>query len=220
MPTNGTHPVAAPQRPATASKPTTGTKTHPKPAETRVATEATKAWFLSKFTSDEEIQLATQFCIELGWLMPNETLQDLPLRFVPTSTKQFESFKECLGMWIREGKVGNPYLPNVYDEKKPNAAQKTTQAQLDSAEPPGGWQGAAGAPEPEEVEAEESWRTFPMPWGKQAGVNLEDLEKNYLYGLWANYTVETEYQGKAEETGDHRQGRDVQGHAGPRRKAL
>jgi hypothetical protein len=35
-----------------------------------------------------------------------------------------------------------------------------------------------------------------MPFGKNAGIALEDLEKNYLYGLWANYTVETEYKGK------------------------
>lgn len=35
-----------------------------------------------------------------------------------------------------------------------------------------------------------------MPFGKNAGVLLEDLEKNYLFGLWANYKVETTYKGK------------------------
>ena len=42
----------------------------------------------------------------------------------------------------------------------------------------------------------EEWRAFPMPWGKQAGKALGDVEKNYLYGLWANFAVETEYNGK------------------------
>jgi phage recombination protein Bet len=42
----------------------------------------------------------------------------------------------------------------------------------------------------------EAWRTFPMPFGKQAGVLLADLDKKYLYGFWANYEVETEYEGK------------------------
>lgn len=51
----------------------------------------------------------------------------------------------------------------------------------------------AKAPAPE---APEAWRLFPMPFGKHAGTPLEKLEKNYLYGLWANYSVEAEYKGK------------------------
>lgn len=50
-----------------------------------------------------------------------------------------------------------------------------------------------GAPPDPQAEA---WREFPMPFGKNAGVKLEDLEKSYLFGLWANYEVETEYNGK------------------------
>jgi hypothetical protein len=42
---------------------------------------------------------------------------------------------------------------------------------------------------------EEAWRNFLMPWGKNAGIALAELEKNYLYGLWANYEVETTYKG-------------------------
>lgn len=54
------------------------------------------------------------------------------------------------------------------------------------------WRDGDIAPEP----PDEAWRAFPMPYGKNAGTPLEDLEKNYLYGLWANMTVETEYNGK------------------------
>jgi hypothetical protein len=43
---------------------------------------------------------------------------------------------------------------------------------------------------------DEAWKDFPMPFGKHAGVCLADLDQKYLYGLWANYTVETEYNGK------------------------
>jgi hypothetical protein len=35
-----------------------------------------------------------------------------------------------------------------------------------------------------------------MPFGKNAGVLLGSLAKNYLYGLAMNYKVETEYNGK------------------------
>lgn len=50
-----------------------------------------------------------------------------------------------------------------------------------------------GAPPDPQAEA---WRQFPMPFGKHAGVKMEDLEKKYLFGLWCNYEVETEYNGK------------------------
>jgi hypothetical protein len=46
---------------------------------------------------------------------------------------------------------------------------------------------------------DEAWCSFPMPYGKNAGIPLSDLDKKYLYGLWANYTVETEYNGRAKK---------------------
>lgn len=48
----------------------------------------------------------------------------------------------------------------------------------------------------DDVDSEQApWRAFPMPYGKNAGVKLADLDKKYLYGLWANFEVETEYNG-------------------------
>lgn len=41
----------------------------------------------------------------------------------------------------------------------------------------------------------EAWRTFLMPWGKNKDTPLAELDKKYLFGLFANYTVETEYNG-------------------------
>lgn len=55
------------------------------------------------------------------------------------------------------------------------------------------WRDGSVAPAPA---ADEPWRSFPMPFGKKAGVALGDLEKPYLYGLWANFEVEEEYNGK------------------------
>jgi hypothetical protein len=40
------------------------------------------------------------------------------------------------------------------------------------------------------------WRRFPMPFGKQAGVKLAALDKNYLFGLWANYEVKDTWTGR------------------------
>lgn len=50
--------------------------------------------------------------------------------------------------------------------------------------------GEAPAPESDD------WREFIVPFGKHKGTRLEDLEKNTLFGFWANYEVEKEYQGK------------------------
>lgn len=56
---------------------------------------------------------------------------------------------------------------------------------------------AAANEKPEDPDSDDApWRSFPMPWGKEAGTKLADLDKKYLYGLWANYKVETEYDGK------------------------
>jgi hypothetical protein len=35
-----------------------------------------------------------------------------------------------------------------------------------------------------------------MPFGKEAGIPLAKMPKNKLFGWWANYIVETEYNGK------------------------
>lgn len=40
------------------------------------------------------------------------------------------------------------------------------------------------------------WRSFPVPFGKSAGVLLGELDKKKLYGFWANFAVEEEYNGK------------------------
>lgn len=57
-----------------------------------------------------------------------------------------------------------------------------------------GTQPPAGAPE--------AWRTFLMPFGKNKDIPLGELDKKYLFGLFKNFTVETEYNGepKAEAT--------------------
>lgn len=53
--------------------------------------------------------------------------------------------------------------------------------------------GAEPSPEAPEISP---WREFPMPFGKQAGVMLGELDKKTLFGWWCNYKVETEYNGK------------------------
>lgn len=61
---------------------------------------------------------------------------------------------------------------------------------------------SAGPPKPVEVPRDpqpatpDAWREFLMPFGEQKGTPLSKLDKKYLFGLWANYTVQKEYKGK------------------------
>lgn len=158
-----------------------GKRVHPKPApepdkkpEEQFPTEEQKAKFL---TLVENIwEKATQYCIDIAWLMPNEPLKDIQLKYIPTTQGQFNRFMLCLKKWEETGVAEKPYTPHI-EPDKPKAKAET---KVDSTE----------------SMKDDPWRTFPMPFGKNAGVNLEDLEKNYLFGLWANYKVETTYKGK------------------------
>lgn len=148
--------------------------------EIKLPTEKTLEWMISVVGDAKE--RATQFCVDLGWILPTEGLMDLPLRFVPYSKQQMDSFMQCLKTWSETGKVGTPYMPHLDpDTKYRKPESKPIEVPREEQDEPGD---------------QDAWRLFPMPFGKNAGVAMEDLEKNYLFGLWANYTVETEYKGR------------------------
>jgi hypothetical protein len=44
--------------------------------------------------------------------------------------------------------------------------------------------------------ATEAWRSFLVPFGRHAGIRLEKLPKNVLFGFWANFEVTHEYNDK------------------------
>jgi hypothetical protein len=134
----------------------------------KLATDKTKAWFIGEITKsgDSDRQVATKYCIELGWLLPNETLEDMELRFVPISQKQLESFRQCMGLWMKDGKVNNTYLPNQHDGPK----KKPIEVPRDDA------------PEPEDDNpaSEEPWygQIVPVP---HKGQKRDDYLKNPDY---------------------------------------
>jgi len=128
-------------------------------------------------------QPALEYFQKVGYLLPTESLADLPLRFVPVTKKQFEALKVAIVSFTEGAEAKPAFPPN--GESEPKLAKPVEVAR--AAEP---------ATPPETVEA---WRSFPMPFGKQAGVVLGELEKKYLFGLWANFKVETEYNGRAKK---------------------
>ena len=82
--------------------------------------------------------------------------------------------------WLKDGQ-------NLED--LPNQHVPTTKKVYDSiiAELQAYMDGEQTAPE---------WKQFLMPWGTQKDTPLGDLDKKYLFGLFMNYQVETEWNGK------------------------
>lgn len=141
----------------------------PAPAKTadvmpKVATEATRKFFVDQ--SEPVRQQLTVYMIDKGRLLPNETLEDLPLDKVPTSRAAILALhKEAL---------------EYVGESPSNESSTET--------------------DPDDVDSDNAtWRSFPMPFGKHAGVTLAELDKKYLFGLVMNYKVETEYNGRAKK---------------------
>lgn len=148
-------------------------KTEPaKPAPPKVATDQTRAWMIEQIGNGGR-DAATQAMIDWAWIMPNETLEDLPLRFVPTSRDELHALMHEVQEVFEGRSSKKPYAPHDAAEESPKD-------------------------EPKEAK-DEPWRAFPVPFGKKSGVALGDLPKNSLFGFWANFKVETEYNGRAKK---------------------
>lgn len=166
----------APKPPST---PNPAPKTAPKPAQAqpKAPTDATRKWMLDSLKASpgmDHRQLVTEFMVKAGKLMPNEEPEALSLQWVASSHSQLRELGLALAHFEAGEEAKWPYPANTGEVPPPPTK-----------------------PEGKKPEApDEPWRSFPMPFGKQAGIKLADLDKKYLFGLWANYEVETEYQGK------------------------
>jgi hypothetical protein len=155
------------------------------------ATDKTRAWAVAEVEKGNLLQYLPEWLEATDQLLPSENLQDWPLRFVPVNRAEMQALLTKVTEYA-EGKKPEAAFP-AHDE--PEAVHPE-----EEPEPPGGWQGAKKPIElprdpPGPTDDQDAWRTFPMPWGAQAGVPMGDLDKKYLFGLWANYKVETEYKG-------------------------
>lgn len=117
-------------------------------------------------------------------LIPAEADRDQRFRFLAALSDVKTS---ALGYFTHKGWIGE----NDTLDALPNKHVPTTKGQYDhlmaeieafGTRPPAG--------------QEEEWRNFKMPWGRQKDIPLAELDKKYLYGLWANWGVEYEYNGQ------------------------
>lgn len=167
-------PSQAPTRPAPAAP--------PKPAETpsRVPTAATKAWFLKQLPEPAK-GMALSYFTEVGAILPTEGLEDLPLANVPTTKDELKALLGAIEHFASSGEAVAAFPPH-----------------RDAPIIPPKEEAKESAPEGDKPEDAEDapWRSFVIPFGKMAGKTLAEVDKKFLYGFWAGYTVETEWNGK------------------------
>jgi len=146
-------------------------------------------------------QEALDYAYDQGWLLPpakdfpGEPLEALTLTHVPRSRGQADRILAEIQAKM-DGDVA-PQTPLPAGAAQAGAGASgppSTSTPANQNAPNRQPDGKTGPSEPEHHKAE--WYVFPMPWGKFAGTPLGDLEKKYLYGLWANFEVETEYNGR------------------------
>jgi hypothetical protein len=118
------------------SRPSQHRATPPKEAATPSAAPAThkvvpyadantRAKMLRQFA---DLKIAQEFFAKLGWILPKgETVEDLPLQYVPITKKQNDALIACFKNFEAGGELVQPYKPNptkpAEPAKPPSAAK-------------------------------------------------------------------------------------------------
>jgi hypothetical protein len=186
-------PQKANTQPAT-PKPKDAPKAKPAPKQATNALadilKASKVKFIENVRTEGKLFDAWVYAVETGTILETEQLDDARVEVL------FPSVKEEMGVEDAKIKLKADYetmmsdirAHTILEQDHGTWHEKFTHAYNENKPKP--------AKKIEVPREEEPWRTFPMPWGKKAGVQLGKLDKKYLFGLWANYEVETEYNGK------------------------
>lgn len=173
-------PAAQAQAPTPAPARTTAKPSTPPAEAHKAATPETRAWMIKKLDEGGIMDSALGFMQAVGWLLPGEAITDLKLRFVPTSTVQFNRLADCVVDFSNGLPAEAPYPPDSsasINDAPPKAAAPTEgQEEWDKPDAP--------------------WRAFVVPFGKNAGTKMAEIPKNALFGFFANFKVETQWNGK------------------------
>ncbi len=112
-----------------AGKPAAAPRPSPAPGPTQktvpLADEQTRGKMLRQF---EDLPLLGEFFVKIGWLLPKgETVQDLPLQFVPITKRQADTLKNCFENFKNGGDAVAPYKANPHRTTAPAPTSKAAE---------------------------------------------------------------------------------------------
>jgi hypothetical protein len=173
-------PAPTPQRPAPAAKPTPPSqppRTIPKRDASIADAETRKRMILQLQDIGEA---SWNYFVSKGMLKDNETLDQLPLEFVPTTKFQFMELRKAIEAL---DKAAADQIPGA-EVQEPEMQEPEGEASSDDVNSPNA-----------------AWRSFPLPFpGKGGtvprGTPLGELDGKYQFGLFKNVKAETEYNGQ------------------------
>lgn len=90
------------------------------PQQAIFADDQTRARMIAQF--QDSIELATEYFQKAGCILETEKLEDLPLRFVPVTRRQFQGLQACITGFGNGEEANLPYPPNP--EPAPPPVQK------------------------------------------------------------------------------------------------
>lgn len=173
------------QRDLPLSRPASPKPTPAKPAAPSFPTEATLKFFVEQAEKklkdfvEKPREAINRYAEAIGKLLPNEDIMSLPLHWVPNTGDQIRAFVENVKDFAHPGNT--PKLWPFDAHQEPSAKGKPIQVPRDENTDPN----SPTAP----------WRSFPIPFGKEAGRKLAQVDKKYLYGLWANFKAKETWTG-------------------------
>ena len=108
----------AAQSPPPSPAPTPSPAPSPEPS---CATAKTREWMLKEINASDPAarQVATEYFQKLNQLMPTEALEDLPLRFVPTSKEELKRLVAAIGAFEMGDEAQASFEPHVEPTEKP-----------------------------------------------------------------------------------------------------
>jgi len=131
--------------PATTAAQATGKAPPPKAEGPPIPAETHRNWLIGKIGKGREVAEAYFKNIEPNpWMMPNEKLEDLCLRFVPTTVKRVQALFDAMQVYAATLKAERPYEPDTRANDGPPASAKS--AKETAAAKPKTKEGAAPDP--------------------------------------------------------------------------
>lgn len=157
--------------------------------------KASKAQFIENVRKEGKLFDGWVYLVETGTILDTEQIEDARTEVLFPSVKEGMDTEQAKPLLKKDydTMMGDIRAHTILEAQHGDWQEKFTHAYNENKKK------TIEVPRDEDSALEgEEWRTFPVPFGKDAGVALEEIDKKTLYGWWANYEPK-EYKGKIKE---------------------